>query len=273
MIACCESFAEENNLKFSTDPNPAKSKTKCIYMCGKLNNVQYPAPLKLYGVNLPWVTHAVHLGHELHQAGTMEHDARIKRAIFIEKSTDIREMFSFAHPAQILQAVRVYAAHFYGSMLWDLYGKAANQVFRSWNTCVKLAWGVPRWTHNYYVEHVLSAGIPHVRQQIICQYLGFFKNLRSSASPEIQLLVNMVGRDAGSVLGSNLLRIEEEFGLDPWGTSSVKLGQVYKYYAVPEVDEWRLPLLVKLLDQRREMSVCEERSVAVSELIDSLCHS
>ena len=138
---------------------------------------------------------------------------------------------------------------------------------------MKLAWGVPRWTHNYYVEHVLSAGIPHVRQQILCQYLEFFKNLRRSASPEIQLLVNIVGRDAGSVLGSNLIRIEEEFGLDPWGTSSAKLAQVYKYYSVPELDEWRLPLLVKLLDQRREMSVCEERTVAVSELIDSLCHS
>ena len=136
-------------------------------MCGKLTNVQYPASLQLYGVDLPWVTSATHLGHELHQLGSMEHDAKIRRAIFIQNSTDIREMFHFAHPAQVLQAVNVYASHFYGSMLWNLYGPGANQVLRSWNTCAKLAWGVPRWTHNYFVEHVLSCGIPSARQRIL----------------------------------------------------------------------------------------------------------
>jgi hypothetical protein len=32
MLATCEEFAAENNLKFSTDPDPQKSKTKCIYV-------------------------------------------------------------------------------------------------------------------------------------------------------------------------------------------------------------------------------------------------
>ena len=53
MLATYETFAAENNLKFSTDPDPVKSKTKCIYMCGKMNNVQYPASRQLYGVGLP----------------------------------------------------------------------------------------------------------------------------------------------------------------------------------------------------------------------------
>ena len=273
MLATCERFAAENNLKFSTDPDPVKSKTKCVYMCGRLNNVLYPASLQLYGVDLPWVTSAVHLGHELHQVGTMEHDAKVKRALFIERSTNIREMFEFANPVQVLQAVRVYAAHLYGSMLWNLYGVGASQVFRSWNTCVKLAWGVPRWTHNYFVEHVLSAGIPHVRQQVLCQYLGFTKKLLDSDSPEIKLLANLVARDAGAVTGSNLLNIEAEFGVDPWNCSSAQLADKYKVYDVPDEDQWRLPLLVKLLDQRREISACEERTKTVSELIDSLCHS
>ena len=109
MLATCEEFAAENNLKFSTDPDPKKSKTKCIYMCGKSKMFQYPVSLQLYGVDLPWVDNAVHLGHELHQLGTMEHDAKVKRAIFIQNSTDIREMFEFA-PG------------------WDNNGKPGNQV-------------------------------------------------------------------------------------------------------------------------------------------------
>ena len=56
-------------------------------------------------------------GHELQKLGTMEHDAKVKRAIFIQNSTDIGEMFKFAHPAGVLQAMNVYASHFYGSKL------------------------------------------------------------------------------------------------------------------------------------------------------------
>ena len=123
------------------------------------------------------------------------------------------------------------------------------------------------------MEHVLSARIPHVRQKILGQYLGFIKKLINSESPEIRILANVVGRDAGSVTDSNLLKIEEVFRLDPWASNDAQLADRYKYYDVPAEDEWRVPLLVKLLDQRREMSVCEEKTKSVSELIDSLCYS
>ena len=57
-----------------------------------------------------------------------------KRAQFIENSVQIRETFNFANPEEILTAVQVHAGHRYGSMLWDLYGEKAGQVFRSWST-------------------------------------------------------------------------------------------------------------------------------------------
>ena len=241
-------------------------------MCGKVNNVQYPVPLQLYGVDLPWVTSATHLGHELHQAGNMDYyDARVKRAIFIENSIEIREMFWFAHPAQVLQAVNFYSCNFYGSMLWNLYGHGAGQVFRSWNTCVKLAWDVPRWSHNYLVDHVLASGVPSVRRKILGQYLGFFRKLLMSDSPEIRILANLAGRDVGSVTGANLLNIGTEFDLDPWTCSPGQFKEKYNFHPVPAEDEWRLPLLVKLLNQRMEMRCCDETTTTISEL--SLCYS
>ena len=91
MIKICENFGMQNNLKFSTDPNPAKSKTKCLYMVGpKAKNPVYHVAMQLYGQDLPWVTHATHLGHELHQDCTMDMDTRMKRANFIRNSVDIR---------------------------------------------------------------------------------------------------------------------------------------------------------------------------------------
>ena len=112
MLDKCESITSQNNLIFSTDPNPSKSKTKCMYMCGKVRDPVYPAPLQLYGVDLPWVVHATHLGHELHQDGSMELDTKMKRAQFIESSAEIREMIGFSHPSQVLNAVQIYTCHF-----------------------------------------------------------------------------------------------------------------------------------------------------------------
>ena len=56
-----EDYASEHNLNFSVDPNPAKSKSKAIYMCGTLTNVDYTDNLQLYDHVLPWVQQANHL--------------------------------------------------------------------------------------------------------------------------------------------------------------------------------------------------------------------
>ena len=87
------------------------------------------------------------------------------------------------------------------------------------------------------------------------------------------MLANIAGRDAGSVTGSNLNNLEEEFGLDPWTSSSSQLAAKYSCYAVPAADGWRLPLLVRLLDQRKDMETMNEKTKTISELIDSLCYS
>lgn len=73
MLETCERYARLHNLQFSTDPNPAKSKSKCIFFRGKLRNVGLPDQLSLFGEPLPWVSHAEHLGHTLHEDVTNNH--------------------------------------------------------------------------------------------------------------------------------------------------------------------------------------------------------
>ena len=120
MLDICENYALRFNISFSTDPNPVKSKSKCIFMVGERKNLTKPVNLMLGGTPLPWVSTATHLGHELHESGTMNHDAKVKRAEFIDKSVEIREIFSFASPVEVLQALKIYCSSFYGSMLWNL---------------------------------------------------------------------------------------------------------------------------------------------------------
>ena len=120
MLATCKRFAARNNLQFSTDPDPSKSKSKYIFVSGKQKKLVKRVPLTLYGKELPWVASATHLGHELHETGTMEHDAHVKRAEFIYKSTKIRDTFSFASPVEVLREVKVFAGDLYRSNLWKL---------------------------------------------------------------------------------------------------------------------------------------------------------
>ena len=269
MLNVCEQYAERHNLQFSTDPNPSKSKSKCLYMCGYPDPV-YPNPLKLCGEDLPWVQHAVHLGHELHQLCSMEYDVKIKRAQFIETAMDIRDTFKFARPQEIVRATQVYACHWYGAMLWDLYGEKVGQLCRAWNTSVKLAWGLPRSTHTYIVENLLVGGSMTVKQQLVGRFVNFFRSLLVSRSPEVQVVANIAGRCARSTTGSNLLHIERETLLDPWTTPAWKVCTSISKSEVPEQEKWRLIYLKKLLLARRQLESSCEETQEVTALIDSL---
>ena len=87
----------------------------------------YPAPVKLGGRDLPWVETALHLGHTLHQNGKMHEDTKIRRAIFFDRSVEVREQLYYADPAEVLRAQAVYCCDGYGAMLWPLAGEPAQQ--------------------------------------------------------------------------------------------------------------------------------------------------
>ena len=188
MLECCERFATRNNLLFSTDPDPKKSKSKCLYLRGKRKNLIPPEDLQLYGVNLPWEDSATHLGHELTSEASMETDARMKRATFISRSTEVRETFQFARPTEVLNAVMLYCCDYYGSMLWDFRGEAATMFFNSMKTCVKLAYHVPRQTRTFIVNHLLARDLVSAREEIMSRFTGFVNKLASSPCREVRVM-------------------------------------------------------------------------------------
>ena len=58
MLTACEKYAQEHNLRFSTDPNPRKWKTKCLAF---QNRPKTLPNLILFGTPLPWVDSFKHL--------------------------------------------------------------------------------------------------------------------------------------------------------------------------------------------------------------------
>ena len=134
LLRCCQLLKNmeqpaTHNMKFSTDENPSKSKSKCMFLATRVRKLP-PMPVKLYGECLPWVDSALHLGHTLHKSMSMEQDAKVRRARFNSKSVEIREQFSFAHPHQ----VQVYCSDAYGSPLWRLDSPSATSFFKSWSS-------------------------------------------------------------------------------------------------------------------------------------------
>ena len=258
MLDTCQRFAEKFNLRFSTDPNPEKSKTKCIFVCGRSKNLQKPAPLLLDGKVLPWVESAAHLGNVIHESGTMDKDAKIKRASFIRESTELRETFGFASPTEILRSVKLYAGSHYGSMLWQFESESACQYFTSWRTCVKLAWHVPRQAHTYLVDNLLCSGLSTGRCDILAKYVKFVKGLKASPSVEVSVMFCVV-ETGFDPLASSLVNIKEELGNN-------KL-------AVPDEEVWRMRYLAKLLEARGEAHYEGEDTHRMTVLIDSLCSS
>ena len=275
MLVVCENFAARTGLTFSTDPNPNKSKTKCIFVCGRQVGLAKPAPLYLNGKILPWVSSATHLGHEIHESGSMEHDSKVKRAKFISDSVDIRETFSFANPVEILRAVKVYCSALYGAMLWDLGGSGADMMFKAWNTCVKLTWQVPRATRSYFVDQLLECGLTSLKSDTVARYTKYLQNLPRSPSAEVVIMFNVASRDIRSQTGANIKYIEEMTGLNPKYCSVSEMKKELSNLKIsPDAcDAWRIEYLRKLLSLKCESHYRGDDNTTneLNSLINSLC--
>ena len=272
MLNVCQSYAIEHNLEFSTDPVPTKSKSKCIYFCGRLSRVTYPDPLELAGKKLPWVLSADHLGHTLSQKTNMEKDCQRARAKFIAKSTEVREALRFAQPLHVLRAIEVMCMDAYGSMLWNLESDKAEQFFRSWNTCVKLVYNVPLNTFTYLVEGYLASNLISMRNKVLAQYAGFFRSLLGSPSKEVRAVAKIVSEDPRSTSCLNLRLLTKRTGLKkPHEFASYRIKSCLTMLKIPEAEEWRTGLLASLFNLRSEKLNRIEDTQHISAMISSLC--
>ena len=233
----------------------------------------YPAQITFCGRLLPYVKTGVHLGHTLAQDGSMNQDAKIRRAQYIDRTTDIRDTFHFAEPVQKLAAVDKYCGDHYGVVLYNLYDEPAEKYFRCWGTLVKLCWDLPRSTHKYFVPNMLSQGFSSIRTNMIIRYINFYRSLLKSRSKEVAIVARVAGNDKSSTTGINLAKIQAETGHNPAVTSLRVIRQALEEREdpVPPADLWRIPFLTKLINQRSDMELSCSNTNAINDLINNLC--
>ena len=99
LLDTCHEYATEFNLKFSTDPNPVKSKTKCLLFSNKKLTIE---KMNLGENKLPWVEKGKHLGNTLQN---IIDGIRKELSISIEIVNCVRNFIS-VHQTLSLRSIR-----------------------------------------------------------------------------------------------------------------------------------------------------------------------
>jgi len=71
----------------------------------------------------------------------------------------------------VVKLYNIYASSLYGSNLWDLFCANTVKLYTSWNTAIRILFGLPRQTHRYYIEHI-SEQI-HFKNMLCSRFVSF----------------------------------------------------------------------------------------------------
>ena len=173
MLDTCQEYAELHNLKFSTDKNAKKSKTKCMAFLKHERNLPN---LMLCDNPLPWVDSLIRLGTKIckkKKGGKL--DIKMKETV---RNCTINQEFCFAHPVTKLTLNRIYNCHFSGGQLLDLFGKEAQKFYSTFNRSVKVMAGLPVQTHRYLIEPVSNQ--KHMSIQLMQNFITYIEKIRNS---------------------------------------------------------------------------------------------
>ena len=256
-------------MKFSTDVDPQKCKTKCIAFLKK-PVVQLPS-IKLCGNSLPWVDQIKHLGHVIQNKPCFtDQDVIVKRAQYINKNLELNQEFSFASSRSKFRICSIYNSHFYGSPIWDLFGNAVNSFLKSYNRSVRVIFNLPLTTHRNLLEPITQSC--HLLPLLVSRFLGFLEKIRESSKIVPKALLNLIMRDVRSTTGSNLRNIllctEKDDISQLYKVDSTKV----RYHQLDRADEWKRKVLSDLIDVREELLEIEVfDSQEVQEFIDIIC--
>ena len=208
MFNICVNYFKEHQITISTNIDIKKSKTKCIFFSHTKSNVD-PACIMFQDTPLPWVETWPHLGNDLERNGlsvktgsNMNADLLKKRGKFIGKCHGLRQEFGFASSEVMFNLINIYATSFYGSVLWDLRGSAANTLFASWNSLIRTIWQIPNTAHRYLIEEISET--KHLQAILSQRYLGFTHSLINSKKKCLSEMAKKMVYDQGSITGQNI---------------------------------------------------------------------
>ena len=238
MVNICHDFAASKNLKFSTNVDPNKSKTKCLVFSKKAKDRENILPILLNGDPLPWVSQVKHLGSTLQLDNSMKVDISQKRGKFIGKVMSLLQEFCYVDPSVFTRIMTIFATSFYGSGLWDILSPDCEKLYKSWNVSIRNAFDVDRCTHRYLIETISNSMHPKI--MLASRYVTFYRSLANSTKLCVRLMANLFHDDLRTVLGRTLFTLTNLCSLpDVNSLTSSCVKKKLAYFDVPVDQEWR----------------------------------
>ena len=244
MLDTCQEYAATHNLKFSTDQDPKKCKTKCMAFLKKKRELP---SMMLCGNPLPWVDRLLHLGNMVSNVvDGGQADMNQKAAQYIDKNCNINQEFSFAHPMSRIELNKIYNCHFSGCQIWDLFSQGAEKFYGTYNRSVKVMADLPYAKHRYLIEPV--SGQQHMSTTVMKNFLKFISKIRQSPKPVLRQLYSIAKDDVRTTTGFNLRNIFLLTNLTSVDDLRPSTMEQIKYKEISNINKWRVPLIKELID-------------------------
>ena len=247
MVSICERFAKVRKLKFSTNVDPVKSKTKCVVFSKVKKARENVAPIILNGDPLPWVDRVKHLGNMLESDNSMRADCLAKRGAFIGKVNSLLQEFCTVDHSVMVKLLRTYVTSFYGSNLWDVYSPEVTRIFSSWNVTIRNVFNLPWTTHRYFIEAV--SGTSHPKAMLCSRLVKFWEGLRTCKKGSVRYLVSLVHDDRRTMTGRTVSKIADDCFIERKLLTSAHAKKIC-YFPPPVEERWRIHIVKELIEVR-----------------------
>ena len=108
-------------------------------------------------------------------------------------------------------------------------------------------------------------------QAILKRYLKYIRNLETKRSPKVRIMINSAKYDIRSPTGSNVHNLVSEFSGAIFDDNYLLTGA--RPVVIPEEDEWKIPLLERLLEERLCMRMNDDVTDSLTSHINMICTS
>ena len=266
MLQTCEEYAATHNLKFSTDPNPSKCKTKLLAFLKKPRTLP---SLSLCGNPLPWVEKLKHLGNTIGNViDGCQLDMKVKNARYVEKNNSLCQELYFAHPQCKFMINNIYNSHYTGSQLWLLGSKEMDRMEATYNKSIKVMFNLPWGTHRKLLEPLTGAA--HLRRILVQRYLSFIRKIQNSNKKSLRSLLSLVKNDVRTTTGSNLRTIMQWTGsnsIDDILNQKVDI----EYHIMEEQEAWKAEMIKEVIDAKEGYADLGLDYEQMAQILEYLC--
>ena len=132
----------------------------------------------------------------------------------------------------------------------DLYIKEVQKLHNSGNISILILIDLQRETHRYFIEHIPN--VPHIKTVSWNRFVQFVTSLLNCHKLCIRLLVDLSKHDLRTVLCKNIESIAQDCNVEFRNLNKFCVKQNMIYNHIPLDQEWKLPILHKLLKVKED---------------------